>query len=87
MEKILPECFPWALRVFRWEPVLSVPKNAMCPSEFKQAYLDVKEEDIVIIKSPVGMPGRAIQNNRFLKDLEVKGKTENKMSLSMSHCL
>ena len=41
--------------------------------EFKQAYLEAKEEDIVIIKSPVGMPGRAI-NNRFLKDLEVKGK-------------
>jgi NAD(P)H-dependent flavin oxidoreductase YrpB (nitropropane dioxygenase family) len=41
--------------------------------EFKQAYLDAEEEDIVIIKSPVGMPGRAI-NNRFLKDLEIKGK-------------
>jgi len=41
--------------------------------EFKQAYLDAKEEDIIITKSPVGMPGRAI-NNRFLKDLEVKGK-------------
>jgi len=38
--------------------------------EFKQAYLDAKEEDIVIIKSPVGMPGRAIRN-KFLKDLEV----------------
>ena len=41
--------------------------------EFKQAYLDAKQEDIVITKSPVGMPGRAI-NNRFLKNLEVKGK-------------
>ena len=41
--------------------------------QFKQAYLDAKQEDIVIIKSPVGMPGRAI-NNRFLKNLEVKGK-------------
>jgi len=41
--------------------------------EFKQTYLDVKEEDIVIIKSPVGMPGRAIQN-KFLKDIEIKGK-------------
>jgi NAD(P)H-dependent flavin oxidoreductase YrpB (nitropropane dioxygenase family) len=41
--------------------------------EFKQAYIDSKKEDIVIIKSPVGMPGRAI-NNRFLKDLEIKGK-------------
>ncbi len=45
--------------------------------EFKQAYLDAKQEDIVIIKSPVGMPGRAI-NNRFLKDLEVKGKLKIK---------
>ncbi len=45
--------------------------------EFKQSYLDVKEEDIVIIKSPVGMPGRAIQN-RFLKDLEIKGKLKIK---------
>lgn len=36
---------------------------------FKQAYLDAKKEDIVIIKSPVGMPGRAIRN-KFLKDLE-----------------
>ena len=45
--------------------------------EFKQAYLDVREEDIVIIKSPVGMPGRAIKN-KFLRDLEVKGKLEIK---------
>lgn len=29
---------------------------------YKQAYLDAKKEDIVIVKSPVGMPGRAILN-------------------------
>jgi NAD(P)H-dependent flavin oxidoreductase YrpB (nitropropane dioxygenase family) len=45
--------------------------------KFKQAYLDAKEEDIVIIKSPVGMPGRAIKN-RFLQDLEIKGKLKVK---------
>ena len=45
--------------------------------EFKQSYIDAKEEDIVIIKSPVGMPGRAI-NNKFLKDLEIKGKLKIK---------
>lgn len=45
--------------------------------EFKQAYLDAKEEDIVIIKSPVGLPGRAIRN-QFLKDLETKEKDEIK---------
>ncbi len=45
--------------------------------EFKQAYLDANEEDIVIIKSPVGMPGRAIRN-KFLKDLEVLEKLQIK---------
>ncbi len=29
---------------------------------YKRAYLDAKKEDIVIVKSPVGMPGRAIKN-------------------------
>jgi NAD(P)H-dependent flavin oxidoreductase YrpB (nitropropane dioxygenase family) len=45
--------------------------------EFKQSYIDAKEEDIVIIKSPVGMPGRAIQN-KFLRDLEIKGRLKIK---------
>jgi nitronate monooxygenase len=29
---------------------------------FKQAYIDARKDDIVIIQSPVGMPGRAIRN-------------------------
>jgi len=36
---------------------------------FKQAYLECSEEDIVIIKSPVGMPGRVLRN-KFMKDVE-----------------
>lgn len=51
--------------------------------EFKQAYLDAKEEDIVIIKSPVGMPGRAIKN-KFLKQLDLVGKLKIKCPY---HCL
>jgi NAD(P)H-dependent flavin oxidoreductase YrpB (nitropropane dioxygenase family) len=35
---------------------------------FKQMYLDCREEDLQIIKSPVGMPGRAI-NNPFLRGI------------------
>lgn len=30
--------------------------------EFKNSYLNAKEEDVIIVKSPVGMPGRAIAN-------------------------
>lgn len=43
-------------------------------AEFKQTYLDSKKEDIVIIKSPVGLPGRAIRNP-FLKNLD-EGKLD-----------
>jgi len=43
--------------------------------EFKQAYLKAKEEDIVIIKSPVGLPGRAIRND-FIKEVEKRGKLD-----------
>lgn len=35
--------------------------------DFKQAYIDAGEKDIEIIKSPVGMPGRAIFSNFIQK--------------------
>ena len=34
--------------------------------EFKKCYIEARQEDICIIKSPVGMPGRAI-DNEFLR--------------------
>lgn len=37
--------------------------------EFKNAYINAKKEDIKIIKSPVGLPGRAIYN-KFIKQTE-----------------
>lgn len=37
--------------------------------EFKEAYVSATSDDIKIIKSPVGMPGRAINNN-FIKRVE-----------------
>lgn len=42
--------------------------------EFKQTYLDAGEDDIVVIKSPVGMPGRAI-GNKFINDVEAGKRT------------
>ena len=36
--------------------------------EFKQSYINCKKEDITIIESPVGLPGRAIRN-RFLEEV------------------
>ncbi len=36
--------------------------------EFKQTYINCKKEDMIIIDSPVGLPGRAIRNE-FLEDV------------------
>jgi len=35
---------------------------------FKQAYVDAKPSDLTVIQSPVGLPGRAL-DNRFLRDV------------------
>ncbi|MEA4920208.1 MAG: nitronate monooxygenase family protein [Clostridiaceae bacterium] len=39
---------------------------------FKEKYVAAKKDDIVIIKSPVGMPGRAL-NNKFIKEMDEYG--------------
>lgn len=44
--------------------------------EFKNLYIQAKEEDLTIIQSPVGMPGRAI-NNEFLDKVK-RGETQPK---------
>lgn len=31
--------------------------------EFKQAYIRAEQEDVILVKSPVGLPGRAIRNH------------------------
>ena len=55
-----------------------VTKECDASKAYKQAYLDAKKEDVVIIKSPVGMPGRAI-NNAFVQSVS---KTREKIT----HC-
>lgn len=40
------------------------------PQAYKDAYIRAEKEDIVIVKSPVGMPGRAVKNH-FLQEAQV----------------
>ncbi|MDD7792736.1 NAD(P)H-dependent flavin oxidoreductase [Clostridium sp. 'White wine YQ'] len=44
---------------------------------FKNAYINSKKEDIVIVKSPVGMPGRAIKN-AFVERVNLEGEKVTK---------
>jgi len=45
----------------------AVTEECDASDEFKNAFIDARDEDIQIIKSPVGMPGRTIFN-RFLQE-------------------
>lgn len=51
---------------------------------YKQAYIDAKEEDIKIMMSPVGLPGRAL-NNPFLKKVEEEGRVKVKKCYRCVH--
>ena len=50
---------------------------------FKNAYIEARQEDLTIIKSPVGMPGRAIRNS-FIDDVR---KGEKKPFECPFHCI
>jgi nitronate monooxygenase len=51
--------------------------------DFKKTYIDAVKDDLVIIKSPVGMPGRALRN-QFLSDVDHGKKTPFKCPY---HCI
>ena len=52
-------------------------------AKFKQTYVDSEKEDIALIKSPVGMPGRAIKN-AFLSEV---GEGKKKPFKCPYHCI
>ncbi|HPK06937.1 MAG TPA: nitronate monooxygenase, partial [Aminivibrio sp.] len=53
---------------------------------FKQAFIDAREEDVVIIQSPAGLPGRALRSP-FI-DQYLKGHVESKPCIAncLTHC-
>ncbi len=52
---------------------------------YKEAYLNAREEDIVIVKSPVGMPGRAIRN-AFLDRVSESRIPVSRCFQCLEHC-
>lgn len=43
--------------------------------KYKEAYINSKKEDVIVIKSPVGMPGRVI-NNKFVERINNQEKID-----------
>lgn len=55
------------------------------PDVYKQAYIHAEESDITLVKSPVGMPGRAIRN-AFLERTREGRIPHGKCHLCVSTC-
>ncbi len=62
-----------------------VTKECDASEEYKQAYLNARKEDIEIVISPVGMPGRAIKTP-FLKKVASARIPVNKCFHCLEHC-
>ena len=52
---------------------------------FKMAYINSKKEDIMIVKSPVGMPGRAIRN-KFMEERKLTNEKISKCYRCLKKC-
>ncbi len=62
-----------------------VTEECDASKEFKEAYINSKKEDIVIVSSPVGMPGRALHNSFVERTFNGKLKV-CKCYKCISHC-
>ncbi|WMI80042.1 NAD(P)H-dependent flavin oxidoreductase [Anaerotignum sp. MB30-C6] len=52
---------------------------------YKQAYIEAKKEDVMIVKSPVGLPGRAIRNS-FAKERQTSRRPVEKCFGCIENC-
>lgn len=62
-----------------------VTEECDASEEYKKAYLAAKKEDIKIVISPVGMPGRAIENP-FMKTVKGEKIAVKKCFNCLEHC-
>jgi nitronate monooxygenase len=53
---------------------------------FKQAYIDASPDDVVVIMSPVGIPGRALRNSFVEKYMSGQVESKPCMAACLSHC-
>lgn len=60
-------------------------KECDAPLNYKNTYINAEKADIVITKSPVGMPGRAIKNT-FLETVSSGQKPPKKCYSCLGHC-
>lgn len=81
----IEHCFDLGLDGVQMATRFVVTEECDADIKFKQAYINAKKEDITIVKSPVGMPGRALANN-FIKNIVPNGCKIERCFNCLVHC-
>lgn len=83
--KDIDHCFELGLDGVQMATRFVATEECDADDNFKQAYINAKREDVRIVKSPVGMPGRAL-NNKFIKETVPQGCKIAKCFNCLVHC-
>ncbi len=83
--KDIDHCFELGLDGVQMATRFVATEECDADERFKQAYINAKLEDVKIVKSPVGMPGRAL-NNKFIKEVVPQGCKVSKCFNCLVHC-
>lgn len=77
--KALHMHFPLEQMRYKWQPDSLQRRNVTADIRYKRSISECRKRSIVIVKSPVGMPGRAILNP-FMKKVKEQGR------IAPAHC-
>ena len=69
----IKEALEWGAAGVQMATRFVTTKECDANNKFKWEYLNASKEDIILIKSPVGLPGRVV-NDDYLKKLEKEGR-------------
>lgn len=81
----IDHCFELGLDGVQMATRFVATEECDADDKFKQAYINAKREDVAIVKSPVGMPGRALNNN-FIKNIVPQGCKIDRCFTCLVHC-
>lgn len=85
--KEIKEAFKKGAKGVQLGTIFAASKESNAHENFKEAYLQARSEDIVIIESPAGLPGRALKN-KFVEQVVLgKKKHEPKFVKTCVKCL
>lgn len=80
------EAFTWGANGVQMGTRFAASEESNVTDEFKQMYLKAKKEDVILIKSPVGLPGRGLKSTLTEKLLRGEDLSPAKCNACLKKC-